>query len=92
MPSVNVKIPKPVSPGWWVDEVSCVCGEFYSEFNCGLKWEQGVDLVRSVNAGRAYFSRGPVLWALRCLKLQEWYIRHAQCWEFEGDTYALARS
>ena len=48
-------------------------------------------MVRSANdreEGGAFISRGPVLWAMRVLKLGEWFTRHLECpiWadEFPG--------
>lgn len=46
----------------------------------------GVDLVRATNGGfeggGGYRSKGPVLWAMRVLKLDAWYNYHRDCVPF----------
>jgi hypothetical protein len=46
----------------------------------------GVDLVRAANGGYegggGYRSAGPVLWAMRVLKLDAWYYYHRDCVPF----------
>lgn len=45
-----------------------------------MQWEDGVVLVRSMNGEAGGFrSRGPVLWAMRTLKLSMWYAAHEGC-------------
>lgn len=74
---VNAEIPLPRPPGPWVDEVkNYVTGE---NFRSGITFADGVELVRSAARaqripGDGYRSRGPVLWAMHCLKLQAWYL------------------
>tara|TARA_Y100000310_G_C20462492_1_gene706034 strand:- start:560 stop:856 length:297 start_codon:yes stop_codon:yes gene_type:complete len=75
------------APMPWVDEQRCeACGEEYSSFRCGVSWDDGVDAVRQANIrnGGGYRSRGPVLWAMRVIKLDAWYLRHFPCGEEWG--------
>ena len=66
------------SPGPWVDEIACVCGCKYAEFNSKVCWADAVRFMRTVN-DECYFSRGPVLHVLRYLKLCAWYSAHYYC-------------
>lgn len=69
-----------------MDGVSCVCGARYKPSRFGLRWEDGVRLVRGANGeGGGYRSRGAVLWALRVLKMDRWYAEHSPCsWRLGG--------
>lgn len=84
----NAYIPAPTSPGWWVSDVECACGAKYRESRFGIRWQMGVDLVRAANGGfdsengGGYKSAGPVLWAMRVLKLDLWYYTHRACEPF----------
>ncbi len=80
---VNAKTPLPKSPGSWVDLEDCaVCGELYKRWHgSGASWDAAVD---SMEDG-AFKSRGPVLWRMRVLKVQEWYMRHSICGEWARD-------
>lgn len=82
----NPNLPAPTAPHEWVDEVRClVCGEAYATFRPGVSFAEGAQLVRLAAGDRhecgggGYRSRRPVLWAMRVLKLREWYLRHATC-------------
>jgi hypothetical protein len=82
----------------WCDDETCqVCGEKYTAWTAGISFDAGVALVRQSNgAAGGYRSRGPVLWAMRCLKLDAWAMRHltcGACWEADhagGEGYAPA--
>jgi hypothetical protein len=81
---VNADIPEPRSPGRWVTRYECRCGARYSDFRSGLRWSDGVQAVRQINGeGGGFRTRGPVLWALRCMKLDAWFIVHAICEQLE---------
>ena len=69
-----------------MDGDNCVCGARYKSSRFGLRWEDGVRLVRSANGeGGGYRSRGAVLWALRVLKTDRWWAEHAVCgWRLAG--------
>lgn len=105
----NADLPLPEPPGPWVNESRCVCGAHLADYKrsrFGVTWDQGVDLLRTVNAaaeqqgelpgiggspddpGAGFRSRGPVLWAMRVLKMERWYAAHATCggaWYSEPD-------
>lgn len=78
---VNENIPAPRAPGPWVDEERCFgCREESKRFRPGVAFADGVELVRSRNGETGGFrSRGPVLYAMRVLKLSLWYERHSEC-------------
>lgn len=82
---VNNEIPKPIPPGPWVNEFRCKCGDHlaeYSKTSQGVTWDEGVQRLRETNAdieGKGYRSRGPVLWAMRVIKLERWYADHVNC-------------
>jgi hypothetical protein len=86
---VNNFIKKPVSVGNWVDEIECQgCKEKYEQFKPGITFAEAAQLVRNHNqeTNGGFRSRGPVLWAMRILKLELWYQRHAYCNFNEIDT------
>ena len=77
---VNAKILRPTPPGPWVDSIECECGCKYDMVKFGICWDDGVALVRSMNGEDGGFrTRGPVLWAMRTLKLSMWYAAHEHC-------------
>lgn len=77
---VNSTISEPRSPGPWVDDTECSCGQKYYTFRCGVTFRDGADLVRMMNKpDGGYRSRGPVLWAMRTIKLAHWYAAHMFC-------------
>ena len=86
---VNEFIAEPDRPGPWVNQARCLCcGADYRDHRQEIvpySWDDAVQLVRSRNGGSSegggYRSRGPVLWALRVLKLADWYAVHAVCGE-----------
>ena len=87
--TVNAPLRAPRSSNYWVNERECsACGERYSSFKAGVRFSDGVALVRTNNgpsdeAGKGgYRSRGPVLWAMRVIKLGHWYIEHRDCERF----------
>lgn len=84
--SCNETLRKPRSPGPWVNEETCTCGAHYRRSRYGISWKMGVDLVRATNGGfeggGGYRSKGPVLWAMRVIKLDAWYNYHRDCVPF----------
>lgn len=94
MTPVNARMEAPAPPAWawWIlevsDDSSCAwfcqgCGSSYAEFRSGLAWADGVACVRRNNGGwengGGFRSRGPVLWALRVLKLGLFFAHHSGC-------------
>ena len=78
---VNPGIRMPGSPAEWVDAYSCDperggCGSFYEDFKPGITWDQGLAVVRRFPFKDA---RGPVLWAMRSLKMELWFEKHRYC-------------
>lgn len=83
---VNEHIAEPKRPGGWVNRERCLCcGARYSEHRgqvVDYSWDAATQLVRSNNGATGGFrSRGPVLWAMRVLKLTDWYLVHEICGE-----------
>jgi hypothetical protein len=81
---VNEWLAAPKAPGDWVDEESCACGATYHAFRAGVRYTEGAATVRRMNGQdrdtpNGWRSRGPVLWAMRVMKLQAWYLEHATC-------------
>lgn len=77
---VNARLPEPRSPGDWVSAERCVCGSTYKRFKPGVKFSDGVEMVRIRNGEDGGFrTRGPVLWAMRVIKLELWYYEHQGC-------------
>ena len=87
--SVNARLAEPSSPGPWVDDYECsTCGERYSNFIAGVTFAEAANLVRLHNPPSGGFrSRGPVLWAMRVIKLSQWYERHWFCQPQEEKDY-----
>lgn len=80
--SVNARLRPSDPPGDWVTETECtVCGERYDAVRLLRDpFAEGAQLVRQANGEQGGFrTRGPVLWAARCLKFDAWFFRHAQC-------------
>lgn len=91
--SVNETIAAPNSPGSWVDEDSCSCGDTYRDFRCvaASTFEEAAQLLRARfraadrerglhgDTPAGWRTRGPVLWFWRCLKLGDWYDAHQDC-------------
>jgi hypothetical protein len=86
-PAVNVTIEPPEWPPYPsdADDDYCpACDEHYQDFRPGITWDAGVETLRhaSVSAGDpggGFRTRGPVLWAMRALKLALWRERHGWC-------------
>jgi hypothetical protein len=77
---MNVTLRKPRSPGPWVSEETCACGAVYRRSHYGITWRMGVEFFDASNPDETrYRSRGPVLWAMRVLKLDAWYEHHRHC-------------
>lgn len=89
--AVNPRRDAPDPSGPWVDETRClVCGALYSAHRGSYGFQEAAQRIRQGakaegDAGGGYRSRRPVLWALRCLKLEDWYLEHWPCgsgWDF----------
>ena len=78
---VNALIPKPTSPGSWVDEEACICGESYSVFSCGVTFTEARNAIKELNRDNydGFKTRRTVLWMMRVMKLESWYLRHTLC-------------
>ncbi len=64
----------------WIEETECeACGERYREFNSHVSWSDAEDMLKGEDK---FKSRGPILWAMRVLKLQRWQMRHFPCGDF----------
>ncbi len=84
MKGINRFLREPAVPGPWVYSISCdVCGERYVDFRAAITFCEGIACLRKhneeINGG--FRSRRAVLWAMRVLKLSEWYARHWHCGE-----------
>ena len=81
--TVNAAIDLPVSPGPWVDARRCDCGEDYKTFRAWPSFEDAAFRIRVANGGfgegGGFRSRGPVLWMMRVMKLEAWYLAHQAC-------------
>ena len=80
---VNPQLKMPKAPGPWVDLERCaVCGQTYRAFNSGVSFGQGVTRIRQTagwQAGGGYRTPGPVLYAMRTIKAERWYMEHFMC-------------
>jgi hypothetical protein len=90
MSKVNPTIEAPRPPGHWVDDEDCACGARYQDFKLGeLGGKKNFARIRErlyhdYQHGKPYFlCRSLVLWYMRVMKLNEWYLEHAGC-EFSG--------
>ena len=65
---------------WCTPELCHVCGQHYQDWSGGVTWADGLSLVRAANQpDGGWRSRGPVLWAMHCIKLDRWALRHLSC-------------
>lgn len=87
-PEVNESMPLPTNDGIpWVDEDRCVCMAHpgtYKDYNSKVTFAEAADYVRQWNADNditdgGWRSRGPVLHAMRVIKLERWYEAHGGC-------------
>jgi hypothetical protein len=92
---VNPLIPLPKAPGPWVDLNRCeVCGQTYESFNSGVSFDEGVQKIRHAagwQSGGGYRTPGPVLWAMRTIKAERWYLEHFFCGAQYGAHQAIER-
>jgi hypothetical protein len=70
-----------------VDETECACGALYRDFRAYPGWREAADRIRAAaradgDKGAGFRSRGPVLWVMRTIKLERWYMEHAFCREW----------
>jgi hypothetical protein len=85
--AVNPDRPAPSAPGPWVDETRCaVCGASYRAHRGSYSGDEAARQLRAAakaagDDGGGYRSRRAVLWWLRCLKLEDWYLSHLFCGE-----------
>ena len=81
---VNAYIPFPRDPpcyGNWEEDACGVCGQQYENYNGGINYDDGIQLMleyaRKENVqGGGYRSRGAVLYAMAVLKRQSFFMRH----------------
>lgn len=83
---VNPDFPKPRSPGYWVNDRRCVCGDTYKAFRGAVSFAEAVQMIRAKaksegDEGGGYRSSGPALWVMRTTKLDGWYRDHLWCGE-----------
>lgn len=87
----NPRVPLPRIPHdwWWLDEERCViCDELYKRWHPGvLSFSEAVHEMRSAAKAAGdhtggFRSRGPVLWRMRCAKMDAWILRHHECAPF----------
>lgn len=80
---VNPYMPMPKAPGPWVDLDRCsVCGMTYQAFNSGVTFAQGAAKIRQLagaQGGGGWRTPGAVLYALKTIKAERWYLRHFAC-------------
>lgn len=90
MAVMNPCIAEPKPPGDWVDYESCVCGAIYDQFRAfppskkkGQRFSRGTNMIRlaagGFESGGGFRSRRAVLWAMRVIKLAQWYEEHVGC-------------
>lgn len=81
---VNEPIRLPALPPWLDLERCEGCGDLYRDHRGAYTWGDACASVRAHAAlagdeGGGYRSKGPVLWALRALKVESWLIAHLGC-------------
>lgn len=82
---VNPDCPAPSSPGQWVDERRCaVCGARYVDHRGSYDGQEAARRLRDAakaagDDSGGFRSRRAVLWWLRVLKLEDWYLAHLLC-------------
>lgn len=82
---INPQIRLPKSPGEWVDEQRCsVCGSTYDSYRSGVSFSEGAQRLRFAARaqgaeGGGWRSPGPVLWAMRVIKMERWFLEHFPC-------------
>lgn len=85
--SVNPRLELDPPPHDGVDFEFCeLCQDRYDDWNAGVTWDDGVDLLRRAaqaagDDGGGFRSRRPVLWAMRVVKMSRWLWRHRLCQE-----------
>lgn len=84
MAVVNPTIARPLSCGGWVNETACQCGALYVDFRAYPSFADAADRLRKAaqaagDDGGGYRSRRPVLWVMRCIKLDAWFQEHYAC-------------
>jgi len=81
---VNAYIPMPRTPpclGNWEDDTCQICGQRYDQFDSGVNFDQGIQLMKKAADeeqiyGQGFRSRGPVLYAMAVIKRRDFYMRH----------------
>jgi hypothetical protein len=89
---VNPTISAPRAPGTWVDETECICGAKYRDHRGSYGFAEAAQYIRQRakddgDESGGFRSRGPVLWALRVLKLMSWYEEHFMCGSLVGEPF-----
>jgi len=81
---VNAYIPMPRTPpclGNWEDDTCQICGQTYDQFDSGVNFDMGIQLMKQAANeeqiyGEGFRSRGPVLYAMAVIKRRDFYMRH----------------
>lgn len=93
--SINALIREPKAPHSVVNSEACICGEEYKDFRIDFSFTEARELVKerclTLEGHDGYKSRRSVLWAMRVVKLEAWYMRHALCNLMDADEIADAR-
>ena len=84
MPAVNPTIKLPRLPPWLTMERCKGCGALYRDHNSGVDFSDGCQRIRHAAAAEGdesggFRSTGPVLWAMRVLKAEDWLMSHLWC-------------
>jgi len=95
--SVNPVVKPPKPPGPWVDDERCqACGALFDDFHAGIDFADAAHRLRQLSggyrAGGGYRTRGPVLWMMHVMKLEDWYREHApHGWEYQAQQHQRRR-
>jgi hypothetical protein len=66
-------------PTRFVSYERCVCGATYKKFRSGANIQEAIKRIRDRNDGEVYLSWGPILWEMRCMKTEDWFLQHYEC-------------
>jgi hypothetical protein len=78
MPTENISIKSIAPHAEYVTSNMChSCGEGYADFRAGISFADARQ--RLCDLGYEYISRGPVLWMMRVMKLDSFFLKHSSC-------------
>jgi len=89
--TVNPQIRLPPAPGPWVDESACTCGATYDKHRAGVTFgaaRTALEQAWPKQQGARFITTGPVLYMMRAIKLDDWYMSHHGC----GMEWQMAQS